>query len=370
LNKYLLIIAAFLALASLAGPPAQAATNSSCGFVYTDDNNPSGNTVTTFNCDTVRGLTLVGSTPTGGKGALGGLFAPHEIRVLKMGDALFVNDAGSGDIAIFTGASKGVLTKVTNFSTGFFGDVSMVSGGGCLVAGFPNIGIVHSYKVSTGSPYLTLVSSISTGAYVYGMSATRSGTKYYVAWANSSGVGYLPITPSNCALGSKVSSIAGSGLGATAGIAFSSDGSKVYVGDVSSSGTLVEEGPFPTGPLTAFVYTSGGVNSNSLVVDSTGTCLYVANNSTPGVTAIPMTNGIPGASSTFTSDGTGNSFAGNIIWHPSEKALFVASTKGSINDVDTFMVGTGCAVTLKNAVSTGQTSGFMFWLTSSPQYGY
>lgn len=369
MRKYMLLVVALIALAALVGPVAQAAApNTACGFVYTNDDNFNGvNTVTTFKCDSVTGLTNMGQTPTGGNGQGGGFFGADRIKVLAKNNYLYANDAGTGDIAIFSGANTGALTHLANFNTGMGGDVSLVAGGPCVIAGFANFGVLNSYKASNTTPYLTLVSSVSAGT-IDGIAAAKSGSKYYVAWGTLSGVSYTTVD-GTCTLGSAPGSIFG--VGGEAGVNFSADGTKIYAGIANGGSTTIEEGPFPAGPLTAFTYGSGGSNSNTVVVNKTGTCAYAGDSFSPGVTAIDMVGGIPGSTSTFVSDGSGNFYSGQIILHKSEKAVFIMSTSGS-NQVDTFLTGTGCSKTLsfKNGVNTNVSGPFSMSLTAAPQNGF
>jgi hypothetical protein len=342
------------------------------GYVYTNNDDFNGNTVTTFKVNADGSLTNLGNTSTGGLGTGGGFFASNRLKTVTRGLCLLGADDGSNDIAIFSGADTGSLSLIANVPTGDSGTMGMalVAGGSCLVAGFSDSGNIRSYKLLSSSPYLALVSTVATGGSVDGMAGTKSGTGYYVAAANANNaIGVIPITPSTCALGSLslISSSGGAFGGVPTGVAFNTNGTIMYIGDANGSGTVVEACPFPGGPCTAYSYSSGGVNSNTVLVDKTDTCLFASNNNTPGVTAIPLSGGIPGASSTFTSDGTGNSYSGRGAWHNTYKGFFLPSTSGTANDVDVFSVGSGCAVTLKGSYATSITDGsYLLSVTTSP----
>jgi hypothetical protein len=74
----------------------------------------------------------------------------------------------------------------------------------------------------------------------------------------------------------------------------------LYVGDATSA-FIVEAFAFPAGtPLAGSPYAySSGANSNTVLASKDGKCLFVANQFSSGVSAIPLSGGIPGATATL-----------------------------------------------------------------------
>jgi DNA-binding beta-propeller fold protein YncE len=146
----------------------------------------------------------------------------------------------------------------------------------------------------------------------------------------------------------------------------------LYVGDASGR-TIVEAFAFPAGtPLAGSPYIySLGVNSNTVLVSKDGQCLFVANQFSSGVSSIPLSAGIPGATATFFPAGVAGTLAVGMANDITGKEFFVASVVGFVagsNTVTTEIIHSGCALTESpgGAVSTGVARGFLQSLTAFP----
>jgi hypothetical protein len=264
-------------------------------FVYTNNNNQS-NTVIAFRVGANGNLTNLGSVPTGGSGCGGGLFASRTTRISINGDLLLAANDCSSNVTVFSGASSGSLVFVAliPFPTNVQG-ASIASDGKCFVFGSGSS--VSSYLF----PKLTSVNTVSVGGLLDDMKIGKPGPKRYVAAAlvSSNQIAVIPLSPSICALGT-VTTIPTSVTpsGGPAGVDFSPKSDILYVGD-ANIGTKVEAFAFPAGrPLAGSPYTySTGSDSSTVLASKDGQCLFVANQFSSGVTSIPLSGGVPGATS-------------------------------------------------------------------------
>jgi hypothetical protein len=314
-------------------------------YVYTNDNQTPANTVTTFSVAANGNLTNLGQTATGDAGCgPRGFFASRRARISKNGDYLLAsNDCGT-HVSVFSGVSAGKLVLVDEITVESSPNgTSIVSDGKCLVFGFGS-GEVSSFLF----PALTPVNTVSVGSAVDDMKIGKPGPNRYVAAALllANEVAVIPLSPSNCALGTPsfiaTSVIAPQG---PAGVDFSPKSDILYVGDSNTfDKTIVEAFAFPAGtPLTGspFVYTSGS-NSNTVLVSKDGQCLFVANTFSSTVNSIPLRNGIPGATATAFPAGIGG-FPIGMVNDVTGKRFYIASAID--NTVTIEIIGGGCALT-------------------------
>jgi hypothetical protein len=338
-------------------------------FVYTNDNQSPNNTVTAFSVASNGNLTNLGQFPTGGDGCGIGFFASRRAKISKNGDYLLATNDCSGNVSVFSGASTGRLVLVTliPFPTISRG-ASIASDGKCLVFGSGSS--VSSFRF----PELTLVNTVSVGSPVVNdMKIGKPGPNRYVAGVLSftSQIAVIPLSPSTCALGT-VQTIATSQVREPTGVDFSPRSDILYVGDANGSATEVEAFSFPAGtPLAGSPYTySSGKNSNAVLVSKDGQCLFVANESSAGVSSIPLSGGIPGATATLFPAGVVGASPSGMANDITGKEFYVASGgnfTGS-NTVTTEIIHSGCALTESpgGPVGTGVTGGRLDSLTAFP----
>jgi DNA-binding beta-propeller fold protein YncE len=148
------------------------------------------------------------------------------------------------------------------------------------------------------------------------------------------------------------------GIGGPAGLSFSHNSKILYVGDAIGSGTLVEAFSFPDGtPLAGspYSYTSGD-NSNTVLLSKNGKCLFAANQFSSGVSAIPLTKGVPGTTATSFPAGTAGEPAG-MANDTNGKIIYVAS--GFDNTVTAELIGKGCTLSeaTGSPLATGAAAG-------------
>jgi 6-phosphogluconolactonase (cycloisomerase 2 family) len=139
-----------------------------------------------------------------------------------------------------------------------------------------------------------------------------------------------------------VETIATSGAGLPAGVDFSPKSDILYVG--ANIGTKVEAFAFPAGrPLAGSPYTySTGSDSSTVLASKDGQCLFVANQFSSGVTSIPLSGGVPGATANFFPAGSGG-FPTGMANDITGKMFYVGSEPD--NTVTTEIIGSGCGLT-------------------------
>jgi hypothetical protein len=201
----LLAIAAF----ALASFPAKAAWAGH--FVYTNDDVPAGNTVTTFAVKKKGMLVNLGQTVTTGNGNGGGFYGSNRIAAVKHGKFLLAANDGDNPVtvSVFSGARKGNLTLLGLLAlTNTPADTSIASLGKCAVVASGTA--IYSFTTKSFNP----VSSTDIGMVVDDIAIAKRGGNRYVAASliNNNEIGVLPISPKTCALGS-VTTFATSGSG-------------------------------------------------------------------------------------------------------------------------------------------------------------
>ncbi len=381
-----LILLAFVlvALVVVFGPPVQATHAAPVlGFVYTNNDDFSGNSVSEFKVNSDGTLTFVKSFSTGGTGCGGGFWSSDRIKVSNQNDMLFAANDCSHDIAVFTGASTGNLVLQGNVSIEGY-DVSLLTPFGCVAAGFRGTGDLISYKILNSSPWLQQVSKVSTGGSISALNATFVGSAGYVVGVQPGQHRYavLQTNPNDCSM-SNVTYIA-SGVTTKAlpmSVSFLTFGSSVamYGAIANPNGVELDYCPgFPMGTCTASFYQGMAAMSATLLTGNLTiggqktSCAFLGLESASGVASIQLdpNNGQPGTKSTPYALGSGL-YTGTLTWHNSMKGFFIPTTNGSSNNVWTEMVGAGCALTSKGPAATDVTDGsYLLSLTAYPQVGH
>jgi DNA-binding beta-propeller fold protein YncE len=380
-------------------------------YVYTNDGQVK-NTVTGFKVARNGSLTKIGRWRTGGKGCPHGLIATTRAITSEDGKLLFVSngfyssptdpqcETSDATISVFRGASHGNLSPVGEpFSDPDHlppGDTSVASFGNCLILGSSDGKKIISYKL----PAMSYVSTSSMGAAITDMKVAKVGGKHYAAATlfDDKQVAMTRINSNTCELGAptkiQTSGVGPDIYGGPAGLGFSPDGRKMYVGDANydpiiEKGTTIVEvfdlrplltGGTPT-PVDYSPYTyPSGDDSETVLVSKDGKCLFVANQFSATVTSVPLLNGVPGTFFTtnpvsiFTEDspnlpiGLANDIHGKMLYvgiHPDNSVA-------QDNTVITELIGKDCALTGTpgGAVPTGVTSdlGFQTSIVASGDY--
>jgi hypothetical protein len=180
-------------------------------YVVTNNDNPNGNSATIYSLNTSTGVLtpVVANLPTGGSGSGGGYFATVGTGAAVTGTigCLFVNDAGSSDIASFNVNLHTLnITPVGNFSNS-----ALISAGGSLVV-TPNGKFVYATYSSTENIGAWTVKSdcsltfqgayqASAGADLYdGIKVTPNGKDLLVTAPDFGAVEQFSIDPTTGAL--------------------------------------------------------------------------------------------------------------------------------------------------------------------------
>ncbi len=323
-------------------------------FVYTNDDiaAPAANTVTGFSVASNGSLSILGHFATNGTGLGGGFYASRRASVSRAGDLVFAANSADGSVSIFAGASTGslVFQQVKNTGNPAFFGMSVVSDGQCIVIAGNNLGqvgsnYVFSYSLSNLTALSTPVSFILLPSRPDDLKYKKIGTNSYVVTALpfSQKVAVMLLTQ-KCQLTqpNMIATFGGSFGAVPTGVDFSEDGSVLYVGDANFVGTIVEAFAFPSGtPLAGSPYVySSGTNSNTVLV--VRNCLFVANQLSGGLSAIPLqSGGILGPNATVYPAGAGGVPAG-MARDVNRQMLYIAS--GPDNTVTTEIIGTNCSL--------------------------
>jgi len=240
---------------------------------------------------------------------------PILLAIDPSGGFLYVANAGSNNISIFSiDSGSGTLTQVTGspYPIGF-SPISMrlaPSGNFLYVGGGGSPGVVEVFAVSSGN--LSVVVAYQTGTNPYGIEIDPTGAYLYTANFGDSSISEFTID--------------------------------------SSNGTLSEISGSPIGETTT---TSAPV---ALLVDPSGSFLFVANNGTGNIAAysIGTASGSAGALTILTNSGYVTGAHPNfMVFDPNGKYLMVANQTGQIQAFGWDPVGQ--TLTLIASYSTGNT---------------
>ena len=347
-------------------------------FVYTNDDNPSGNTVSGFSVASNGTLTPVSGSPfaTRGTGIVdGALSASNHVTVDNIGNFLFASNTGSNDVSVFSiNAGSGTLSLVAGspFATGGSGGV------GISLSSTPDGRFLMA--ANGGSNNLTVFSIASSGAvtpiggspfpalsFPEGIKVSPDGKFLAVAEPFSNQVEMFSIasTGSLTSLGA----FPGGSVGELAGVDINCANSLLYGGEynigetivdgysIASSGTLT---PVPGSPFRPGV----GIDSRVVLLSPDDKTLFVSNG---GFSAFSNTITVFSAAS----NGSLSLVAGSPFpMHPGAKPLGTATSQdGSLlyvasvfsNSISVFSVASNGALTevAGSPFPTGQPGGLL-----------
>jgi len=183
-----------LAIATLALSTASFAANKF--YAITNEDNPNGNTATVFVSTAGGPITVSQTLTTGGTGIGGGYFANNRLTAQSNGKCLFVSDAGTEDIAAFTGTyTGGTLTFNTTptrtpsggFSSSFGIGLAETPQNDMLFASLDNNEQIAIFTIGSGCK-LTAVGTVPENDFVGPLAVTQDGKVLLVSGPNN---GYI-----------------------------------------------------------------------------------------------------------------------------------------------------------------------------------
>ena len=333
-------------------------------FVYTNDDNPSGNTVSGFSVASNGTLTPVPGSPFATRGTSivdGALSASNHVTVDNIGNFLFASNTGSNDVSVFSiNAGSGTLSLVAGspFATGGSGGVGIslsstpdgrflmaanggsnnltvfsIASSGALTpiegSPFPALSFPEGIKVSPDGKFLAVAEPFSNQVEMFSIASTGSLTS----------LGAFP--------GGSVGELAGVDINCAISLLYGGEyniGETVVDGySIASSGTLT---PVPGSPFipgvgfdsrvvllspddkTLFVSNGSGTFSNTITVFSAA-----SNGSLSLVAGSPFPMN-PGASSPL---GTATSQDGSLLYVASffshSISVFSVASNGALTEV-------------------------------------
>jgi 6-phosphogluconolactonase (cycloisomerase 2 family) len=329
-------------------------------FVYTNDNNPSGNTVTAFAVASDGTLSQIVDSPfsTGGTGggASGTEVAANAIIVV--GNFLFVSNDGSNNVSGFTiDPSTGALTLIGGgpaatgeIASGFGISLAATPDGKYLYAGSATIAVLSigtdGALTETGSSFASL------GTAVDGMKVSPDGKYLIAALPGGNEIAVLSIDASTGSLSAVTGSPFASKGTIVAGVDINCAGSQLFVGNVQTA-TQVDVFNFPpsNGSMTEIAGSPfseasppAGQDSQVVALSPDDSELFVSNQGSASVTVFTVAPGgaltlVPG--SPFTS-GVGLVPAGLA---PNQAGTFLYSANFTGSTVSSLAIGTGGSLT-------------------------
>lgn len=232
--------------------------------------------------------------------------SPGPILLDPSGNFLFVANQGSNDISVFSVASNGTLSPVTQANGSLTVPVgatpsalSMPNSGNLLFVSVPTFSSVYAFTVSggsltpaPGSPVsvsngLASVTASPTGNYVYVPNpATNTISGYSVHPAATNLLQMLPSSPFANVCGTAGAATCPTPVGA----AFSPGANFLYVANFGSTDISQYAVDSSTGGLTIITTTTptAGTNPSFLMFDPGGLFVYVANVGNNSITELKL----------------------------------------------------------------------------------
>ena len=346
-------------------------------YVITNDDNPAGNSASIFSIGSKGTLNFVTTIPTGGFGRGGGYAAAGRVGVLRskgqncayITDALGPNNGRPGDVAsIDMGTLKLVGTYPgTALDSGLLWGIGLAENSAAtfLFAAYSTSGTIATYAQGPDCT-LTLKSEIiAIGANVGsvdGMKVTPNGKYLIVAYGDGS-IGSYAIHPTTGAL-TLIGRYLVTDSGLATGVDITADGNWAVLGTVSFlTGGEVEVARIHAngslGATVGYIPIGQGSNSNNAWLSPDETYIYISDNSSGQITAVPFnaTTGVINTSAACTSavlKGFNSTWQmlGNVITtrqtglgSPLYAAEWSYTNPGGIAIVNVAVKGSACALT-------------------------
>lgn len=281
-------------------------TQTATPYVITNDDNTAGNSASIFQIGSRGALSFVTTIPTGSYGRGGGYAASGRVSVLRskgqncayISDALGPNNGRPGDVAsIDMNTLKLVGTYPgTSLDSGALWGVGLAENPAAtfLFAAYSSSGTIATYAQGPGCT-LELKSEIVTigenVGSVDGMKVTPNGKYLIVAYADGS-IGSLAIDSTTGAL-TMIGRYLVSDFGLATDVDITADGKWAVMGTVSFlTGGEVEVAAIHAdgslGATVGYIPIGRGSNSNNAWLSPDETYIYISDNSSGQITAVPF----------------------------------------------------------------------------------
>jgi hypothetical protein len=300
--KRLSCVLALTALVFMTTALTQAATS----YVITNDDNPAGNSASIYSIGSGGALNFVTTIPTGGYGRGGGYAAAGRVSVLRskgqncayISDALGPNNNRPGDVASIDMSTLKLVGTYpgTALDSGLLWGIGLAENPAAtfLFAAYSTSGTIATYKQGADCALTFKNEIISIGANVGsvdGMKVTPDGKYLIVAFGDAS-IGSYAINPTTGAL-TLVNRYLVTDSGLATGVDITSDGKWAVLGTVAfGTGGEVEVAPIHSdgslGATVGYIPIGQGSNSNNAWLSPDETLIYISDNSSGQITAVPF----------------------------------------------------------------------------------
>jgi len=345
-------------------------------FVYTNNDQPTANSVSAFSVATNGALSEVAGSPfaTGGAGHTPSLYSAN--RIVVVNNFLYASNADSNDVSAFTiDPGTGVLTAVSGspFPTNAFDDtthsgisLAATPDGQFLYAGSTGlnseftVGSITIFRIDSTTGVLTTVGvPVPAGGAVYGMKVSPDGKFLVAALSQSSEIAVFAIQSDG-----SLQAVANSPFTLSSGAATSVDincaGDLLFAG--GNSANIYAFNIAPDGQLSAVTGApfATGILSNQVVALSTddGT-LFSSNQGSNTVTAFTVNaDGSLTVPGTSVGAGSGASYPGGLSVSEDGSFLYAADTAvtGGSGGISTFILDGALPISFASLASTGVAS--------------
>ncbi|MFY9672911.1 MAG: hypothetical protein WAK13_00590 [Terriglobales bacterium] len=275
-------------------------------YVITNDDNPAGNSASIYSIGKGGALSLVTTIPTGGYGRGGGYYAAGRVNVLRskaqncgyIGDALGPNNSRPGDVASIDMKTLQLVGTYpgTALDSGALWGVGLAENpaGTFLFAAYSTSGTIATYVqgadcvLTFGSELITIGANVGS---VDGMKVTPNGKYLIVAYSDAS-IGSYAINPTTGAL-TLVGRYLVTDSALAAGVDITADGNWALFGTNSFGvGGEVEVAPINAdgslGATIGYIGIGQGNNSSNVWLSPDETYVYISNNFSGQITAVPF----------------------------------------------------------------------------------
>lgn len=346
-------------------------------YVITNDDNPAGNSASIFSIGSRGTLNFVTTIPTGGYGRGGGYAAAGRVGVLRskgqncayISDALGPNNGRPGDVASIDMSTLKLVGTYTGtaLDSGLLWGIGLAENPAAtfLFAAYSTSGTIATYAQGPDCTLALKSEIIAIGANVGsvdGMKVTPNGKYLIVAYGDGS-IGSYVIHPTTGAL-TLIGRYLVTDSGLATGVDITADSKWAVLGTVSFlTGGEVEVAPIHAngslGATVGYIPIGQGSNSNNAWLSPDETYVYISDNSSGQITAVPFNaeTGVINTSAACTSAVLKNfnstwQMLGNVITtrqtglgSPLYAAEWSYTNPGGIAIVNVAVKGSACALT-------------------------
>jgi hypothetical protein len=358
-----------------------ALTQTAIPYVITNDDNPAGNSASIYSIGSGGALTFITTIPTGGYGRGGGYAAAGRVSILRskaqncayITDALGPNNGRPGDVASIDMSTLRLVGTYpgTALDSGLLWGIGLAENpaGTFLFAAYSTSGTIATYMQGADCALTYKSELITIGANVGsvdGMKVTPNGKYLIVAYGDAS-IGSYAINPTTGAL-TLVNRYLVTDNALATGVDITADSKWALFGAVSfGTGGEVEVAPIHAdgslGATVGYIPIGQGSNSNNAWLSPDETYVYISDNSSGQITAVPFNaqTGVINKLAACTSPVLKNfnstwQLLGNVITtrrtklgSPLYAAEWSYTNPGGIAIVDVAVQGGACRLTETNA---------------------